>query len=288
MSQKEYITRAYSPLGLYHCNIFKTSDSIFVLDDDLFFSLTRFHGESPDDFYFERRWIYPNEIRLLASIALSVPYNSGKVYSYPDPGAYRIMLDEDEDVQDENVIRRLKDFLVKNINGRNNEFYVTVPPAPIFGGPSYTKNEGVCDIDLQYELFSKIDLTDPLLIRGLGALLKGDLLNKHHIFHTEACISLHIAMEASMHIIFRKLSKEIEKPSPKDASAYISDIFETPNPPDKYFEAFYEDRIKAIHPANRYGTYPYAPLAADDFYILYKDLKSVYLYLITEKINSGW
>lgn len=287
MSQKEYIARAYSPLGLYHCNTFKTSDSVFKLDDDLFFSLTRFHGDSPDDFYFARRWIYPNEIRLLSSIALSVPYNNGKVYSYPDPGAYKFKIDKNEDIQDEEIIERLKSFLIENIKERNTSFWQTVSPAPIFGGPSYKTNENASEVDLQYELFSEIDISDHLLIRGLGALIKGDLLNVHQIFHTEACISLHIAMEASMHLVFKKLSGEIENPSPKDASAFISVIFDNPNPPDKYFEAFYEDRIIAVHPANRFGTYPYAPLAADDFFHLYKDLKSVYLYLITGKIDYG-
>jgi hypothetical protein len=139
----------------------------------------------------------------------------------------------------------------------------------------------------QNEFFNSIDVEDHLLIRGLGALIKGWPLDRHHLFHTEACISLHIAMEASRDIILRRLRASVANPSDVDAANYVARAFGEPESTEHYFAGYYEARIKSVHPTSRYGTFPEPPLAADDFYDLYLSLVAVFRFLIAGKLPSS-
>ncbi|MEX0845965.1 MAG: hypothetical protein WD022_11830 [Balneolaceae bacterium] len=285
---KEIIVRAYSPLGYYPSKSILSFDAALIQHEDLFFSFVKLFRDEPDDYYSEREWLYPVEIKFLSSLVLSVPKKHGKIYSYPDAIGYKVKIEDSKDLTHEDTIQKIKTELITKIKARNSHFWDVAPLGPLFGGPNYQVNTNADNVDYQNEIFTAIDLSNHLLIRGLGGLIKGDLLNIHHIFHTEACISLHIAMEASMYLIYRRLEENGEKPSPEKASKYISEIFGNSNPPKNYFEDFYEDRIKAVHPENRYGTYPDAPLAADDFYDLYKHLKCVYEFLVTGNIDKSY
>jgi hypothetical protein len=127
-----------------------------------------------------------------------------------------------------------------------------------------------------------IDVGDHLLIRGLGALLKANMLGHHPEFLESACMSLWVAMEASLRIIQHKLREAgFERPTAKDAGAYIDRAFENKFESDGYFEDFYDDRIRTVHPESRFGVYPGAPLDADDFYDLHDMLAPLYDFLIT-------
>jgi hypothetical protein len=55
---------------------------------------------------------------------------------------------------------------------------------------------------------------------------------------------------------------------------------------DKYYEEFYEDRIKAVHPNSRFGPAKFTPLYVDDLFMLYNDLLRTFEFLITGKPNS--
>jgi hypothetical protein len=279
------VVRAYMPIGLYPKMALVLSDAAFVIDKGLIFSVVRFKEIELEGFYIESQWLLQEEIRLLSAIALAVENGYGRVYAYPHPIGFRIK-DEGYDLRNEDTLYKLKDILVPKIKEHNNWIWQTVYPPLILGGPEYLFNEHPVDMGRQLQIYNAIDTMDHLLIRGLGALLKSDLLASHRIFHTESCISLHIAMEASMHIILRRLRKTIRNPSALDAQQYLSDAMGEPVYSDyKYFADYYQDRIKAVHPKNYYGTYPDAPLAQDDFYDLYDGLRSTYDFLITGNVR---
>ena len=279
------LLRAYMPLGFYPKNALNSPNSSFVVDNNLIYSVTRFKDVEIESYYIEREWIVPEEIQLLSAIALSVEDDYGKVFAYPHPVGFKLK-DEEYDLSDKRTLEEFGQILLKSLKNDAKKFWLTVDPPIALGGPEYKFNENAYDVNRQIEIYNSIDLRDHLLIRGLGAFLKGDLLSAHHIFHTEACISLHIAMEATLQIILRRLRNTIQNPSNKDASKYICEVFQSQYIPEHYFEDYYTDRIVAVHPSNRVGTFPDAPLAADDFADLYEELRSVYDFLLTGKVRE--
>jgi hypothetical protein len=287
------LVRAYSPLGFYPAETLSHPQGVFVLDDDLIYSAVpefevHIEGHPPD-----RMWINPAEIRLLSALVLSVQHRSGKVYAYPDILPARVELDDQEELTDISTQEYLKEKLVDEISSRESDhnplFYTPVPQPPRFSEHVYQHNENASDLTHQREVLESIDFEDDLLIRGLGALLKSELLNVHQVFHTEACLSLYIAMEASMHIIYRRLEADMENPGPEDASRYLAHAFNNNRMPDRYFGEFYDDRIRTVHPNSvKFGAFPYAPLSADDYYDLYYALRSVYDFLVTGRIDPAF
>lgn len=281
------VLRAYSPLGFYPSEGFRHPEACFFVDEPLIFSAVRFNPVRLSDYHPQREWISPPEVRLLASMSLAIPEGSGVVYGYPDPVGYRIDGGAPDDITGEEFITQAREELRRELKARDSGFWTTVPVPPVFGGPPYDFNSPAWQHSEQNDIFNAIDLEDHLLIRGLGALLKGWMLNRHHLFHTEACISLHIAMEASRDIILRKLRASVSNPSDVDAANYLARAFGEPESTEHYFAGFYEDRIKSVHPASRYGTYPEPPLAADDFFDLYHSLQAVFKFLVTGKVANG-
>lgn len=108
------------------------------------------------------------------------------------------------------------------------------------------------------------------------------MLQRHPLFLEEAILTLFVSLEASFRLVVRKLKSDgINEPTSSDAHDFIERTFNNNRfGPGKYFENYYESRIKSMHPESRYGIYPHAPLMADDFYDLYDDLLDVYAYLI--------
>jgi hypothetical protein len=292
------LLRYYSSVGWYPTQALSHKDASLVVENDLIFSAVRFNEVSLEDYFPEREWLKPEEIRLLSSVALSLPEDCGKVFFFPSSWSYALR-DTGYDLRGKEVLQDLKKRILLEVANFEKErkysseedmhywlsSFVDVPPPPIFGGNRYYIKEVDTDVSRQKEIFEAIVIEDHLLIRGLGALLKGDILHAHSLFHTEACISLHIAMEATLLLILRRLRKDIANPSSKDASKFIGDIFGKYYP-EHYFQDYYEDRIKAVHPANRFGVYPDAPLASDDFYDLYGPLRAVFDFLITGNVRK--
>ena len=48
----------------------------------------------------------------------------------------------------------------------------------------------------------------------------------------------------------------------------------------KYFQEFYEDRVKTIHPVNKFGESPFSPIMHDDFSHLRRSLRSIFAFIV--------
>jgi hypothetical protein len=66
---------------------------------------------------------------------------------------------------------------------------------------------------------------------------------------------------------------------------FIHDAFNDIHRLGRYFEDYYDGRIKTLHPESRYGIFPHAPLAVDDFHFLYDDMLEVYAFLLCGYVN---
>ncbi len=173
---------------------------------------------------------------------------------------------------------------MKNRNGYSFDYSIL----PTFLSKiQYQFNTNVKNLERQFQLFNAINTENKLLIRGLDSLLKSNALYCHPQFLIEACSLLHISMEASYHLVCEKAELNDLKPKlkVKKAQEYLSKIFGNDYEGQKYFESYYEDRIKIVHPINRFGLYSQPPIEPDDFFDLYEDLISLYTYLVVGHIN---
>ena len=111
----------------------------------------------------------------------------------------------------------------------------------------------------------------------------------HREFAEFGVMAMHVAMEASFQMIRERLKREGNPdPSALDAGAWLDGVFNPHIETGKYFGGWYEDRIKTSHPSSRFGTYPYPPLAEDDFFDLRSALHQVYVYLLTGENVMPW
>jgi len=136
------------------------------------------------------------------------------------------------------------------------------------------------------QLIAKISVRDHLMLRGLSAILKADMLNVHREFAEEAQSVLFVAMEVAFQLTLRIIRQSgVEKPSALDAGQFLFSTFPNELPGRRFFEDYYDDRIRAFHPYSRFGTFAFPPMNAGDFYGLRAGLISMFQFLIT---NEQW
>ena len=142
-------------------------------------------------------------------------------------------------------------------------------------------------MDRQSLYFAGISTRDYVMLRGISALIKSDMLSSYYEFFEEATVSAFIAMEASFRLITRKLEAEgVANPTAREAAKWLFDHFDkpmgiAPNGVERYFEEFYEQRVMTLHPASRFGDTPYAPVSHADYYHLRRALREILGYLAT-------
>jgi hypothetical protein len=122
-------------------------------------------------------------------------------------------------------------------------------------------------------------------MRGLGALLRADRCWQHLEIADAAALQLYVALDASFQMILRLLREQgVSNPTALDAGAFVdAEVFNQRHGPGSYFEDFYEDRIKTMHPSSRFGVFASPPIDADDYYFLRYALVEVYHWLITKQ-----
>jgi hypothetical protein len=160
----------------------------------------------------------------------------------------------------------------------------TVPP-PACGGPAYQWREAGVNVDNVLNVVCATQLNDHLLMRGLGALLRADMCWQHIEIADAAALQLYVALDASFQMILRLFREQgVSNPTALDAGGLVNaEVFNQRHGPGSYFEDFYEDRIKTMHPSSRFGMFATPPVDADDYYFLRYALVEVYHWLITKQ-----
>jgi len=152
---------------------------------------------------------------------------------------------------------------------------------PKFGGRPYEFVPDVSDIADQQHVLDKLTSADPVILRGVNCLLKGRLAFQHQESGEAASIYLWIALDAAHSLVLRIL-RNAGNPNPtsQDAAKYFQDISGLGMHWEKFFEDDYENRIRAIHPDNRFGAESIPQFLAHDFLELNDDLFPLYRHLI--------
>lgn len=132
------------------------------------------------------------------------------------------------------------------------------------------------------ECLALLETADPVMLRGIGSLIKAQMAWRHGEFADAACIYLWIALDAAHSLTLQKLRESgIQNPTSKDASDHFDEIAGFETPWEKFFEEDYENRIRALHPDNRFGAEARPQFLADDFYELNHLLVPYFAYLVT-------
>jgi hypothetical protein len=279
----------FEPRGLYPSGTLFVPNGFFHADEDIAFSVVV--GESwdaldPDAPFSEFSWASPQELRLIASLILCERREDAYIRLYPIV-RYGPLLDiEQADFSQSAIVLEAKSLLLDR--ARTSK-------------PGLTQDRIVCCLDKPYSLvkpdrygfdrllafWDGLSPTDYVLLRGMYALMKSDMLSCHYEFSEEAIVSLYIALDASFSLVVRKLKSEgISNPTAHDAALWLHRHFDQPfglpEPcvTEKYFHEFYEQRVMTLHPASRYGDLPYAPIMHDDISHLRRSLREIFAYLV--------
>ncbi len=252
-----------------HCRSeeFRHRNAVYVAKQDCAFIIVRQSQRNQKGVFSELTWLYPEEVRLLGTIALSIAEEKGMIFLAPGE---RVALDIAPraplylPIVLRAAERRARSILASDYPGAHYELYSWC---------GYQQ-------DFDHALFEAIDPSDDLVIRGLYCLLKGARLMLEPDFGEEAVMNVQIAREASLELIREHLLSQGNKnPSFKDAHAYLSHMMGKGLA--DFFEHQHELWVTMKHPSSAFGPVWLPPLMADDFYDTYKSLVSVYRHILT-------
>ncbi|MFA0026295.1 hypothetical protein AB4369_25690, partial [Vibrio sp. 10N.261.49.A5] len=243
-----HTVRLLSPMGLYPNESVIIGNSIAYFGNDISFVITPL--DDVESNYSEVAWLKLNEIRLLSSILLSI--DDGMLLLHPHPHLHYIKINNE--VSPSDILDLLRSHLFQAIavpnshqDIRGHKFleqnpynYNSSVDLPIVGEQRYRHRDNCINLEVLLKLHAQIDITDKLLMRALATLLRSSLLMCYSHLLEEAINSTFISLDASFSMVQRRLrALGNSSPSSKDASEFISNVFNTDGP-EKYFQCYYE------------------------------------------------
>lgn len=277
--------RLMSPLGMYPEQSFGHHDAAYHFATDATLTIVRAAPHPIQaNCYSEVEWAYSEEICFLAAIALARADGEPPVTPYPLPEAFPVNLSDEVSLEDRTLQSEIKAAVLAQLSQRMSRPQADRARSPILP-PSLSGTEyigsGSGFIFQHYEaLVRGMDPSNALLVRGLSTWLRSAMLASHYWFIEEAITTLFISMEASFRLVLRRLQAEgISNPTAVDAAAFVGKVFNE-DPLERYFSGYYDSRVMSMHPESRFGVFPFAPLAVDDYYHLHGSLRALYAYLV--------
>lgn len=287
-----YSVRLFDPRGQYPAGRIANPNALYWGASDLTFMATwsePWDWHKRDMPYTEMDWATPQELRLLGSILLCEEEDGPRICFYP-VHRFSMRLDaEDLNLESSWVATRIKASIIDR-SWRPDMRMGEGALLECQKGEYRLYKKSCLEIARQPEFFQKISTEDYLLLRGVGALLKADMLARHYEFFEEAIVIIFIALEASFQMVLRELRQSgMVEPTSADAAAWLHKTFDEPfglEPVERYFQEFYDQRIMTLHPVSRLGVTPYAPLLHDDYSHLRRSIPAIFAYLLTGRHSS--
>ena len=262
--------RFLSNVGFYPRGTVNEKDGFYHIDDQIGFIAVHTDEKRTHDYWSELTFFAFEEIRFLSAILLSMRPDHGVLHIYPGPAYVVPPISSPDDIHAR----------VRSIAADLGERLAL----PSGGGRSYEFSQQQIDATLYEKLAAQIPICDELMLRGLSAILKADMLQTRREFGEEAISLLYVAMEVAFQLTLRILREEgISSPTALDAGDFLYRTFPHEIPGIRFFEDYYDDRIKTLHPKSRFGTFAFPPVLASDSYGLRGGLISMYQYLITRE-----
>ena len=293
-SSLRYRVTPFSAAGHYPRGIFSFPTSAFVADEEVVFAVTHCSTwRSREDLpYSEVDWMKPELVRLLGSLMFCERFTERRCWFYPRVHTDVILGNDHLDLQDHGCISQIKAAVIGD--KRFTSPALSKSEWQGIGAEGFLFDAGELSIDLCDAYWQRISTSNLLLMRGIQALVKCDMLAKHEEFQEESAIAAFIALDASFEMIRRHLQSEgIPNPSAADAATWFHNAFDAhlgyPPPADgKFFGDFYPQRIQTLHPGSRLGDAPFAALSIDDRIHLRQSLPGLFAYLLTGVHSPDW
>ena len=277
-----FYVRMMSPLGLYPDKDIILDDACLIATPEICFSIIRIKEE--DWGFSEVDSLTPQEIPLLGSLLLP------RVGSpYPVHGV-TLEANHHKYIGPE-CIQECRTHLLLDLEEQKEHEWpsAVIHRPPILGGNAYDLADYSDRIPRIRECLLHLESAGPIVKRGVASLLKAQMAWRHGEFADAACIFLWIALDAAHSLTLQKLREGgINNPTSKDASDYFNKIIGFETPWEKFFEEDYENRIRAIHPDNRFCAESRPQFLADDFLELNDLLIPYFMFLVSGTfLNRG-
>lgn len=284
-----YRVKLFRPTGVYPTGTFCTPGALFHADHDVAFAVTSGKTWRHESFalpYSEADWLAPELLRLLGALMFTERFPTGlRCWFYPATYGEFLVEDGSLDTADPLTARSVKRALERTVDNRLWPSHVRDFWMHYAEKEFHLFDRSELREDLMADYWHSIDTSNYLLLRGIQALIKSDMLAMHPEFLEESSIATFIALDASFQLVLRHLrATGLQNPTAKDAGTWVYETFDKPlgvhgGKEFKFYEEFYEDRVQTLHPASRYGDMPFAPVSVSDRRHLRQSLPSVLSYL---------
>lgn len=249
------------PLGVLAAEDFAWS-AVQLSDVGLSYSSTSDRDGAPTG---EISWLTPQEIRFFAAATLAEahPRTNGRLRILTRDWYH--LLDLEEPVTSARLVAESRALAadrfhhLEMLRGHDG----SEMDEPDSGRPPDT-----LDTDYTAEtkrLLDRMDVTDPLLHRGLYKLVMATELRRYHKFLEESMLSALISREAALELLRRKLSAATGKRLKlDDVLAHIAVTFATGEPFASVLQSDWEARLVIAHPVSVHGQHWSPPVEADE------------------------
>ena len=263
VSSLRYRVTPFKASGIYPRGVFRSPSAAFLADDEIIFAVThcstwRSRVDLP---YSEVDWLNPELIRMIGSLMFCEKFTDRRCWFYPHVYADVLLVNSSLDLTREDCIQEIKSVVAKEPFFIYPDLGADATKCVSSMGYLFDANE--LDIDMRDTYWDLISTSNLLLMRGIQALIKCDMLAMHPEFQEEAAIAAFIALDASFEMVRRHLRAQgISNPSSSDAARWLHDIFDGPlglSLPEEaqFFGDFYAQRIQTFHPGSRFGDSPF-------------------------------
>lgn len=282
------VVRIYSPAGTYWNQSFSNASAYYQASKDLVLTACHFdRNDHKGDYYSEFDEPTVEEVSLIASLMLALDWDDGAFLMYPLLAS--VGFSEKLDLTDEYHQKALINDISSCVNFDNLPPWSQSLAPPAYGGRDYCFYDKPLPKETVERIYTAIDTKNYVLLRGLSAFIKAGMIIHHQEIYDAAQYAAYVALDASHQVLLEKLRcKGISNPNTKDAAKSVADAFGYEHQGETYFEEFYEDRIRLMHPKNRFGNYPYVTLSHCDYYQLHHRLREVFKWLILNESASKY
>jgi len=280
--QHGYRLRLMSPLGTYPDVTFLGPNAALVVTPDICFSMVSLPSDWKYDDFSEVDPLPPSEIPLLGALMLAVDEGEQYITPYPTHQAIDLRATPSHQLDAAAVDeggRWMRAYVKRH--KLEIDFRDLIHRPPVAGGVQYDLIEsGHRNLHVS-KILDLLQSADQVTLRGLSSLVKANMAWEHGEFREAACVSLWISLDAIHSLIRARLIREGKtNPTSQDASNYIASHYGI-NFEDSIFEDDYENRIRVIHPDNKFGAEARPQLLADDFYELRHRVIELFHFLVT-------
>lgn len=197
--EQHYRVVLFSHVGMYPRGTVCMPNALFHADDDIVFAVT--HGcswyKSNDTLpYSEVDWMEPELVRLLGAFIMSErPWGNLQTRFYPVSHRTFVLNETAVDLMNPRTAQAIKKALVNTIDNRLWPKYVQAFWSLHHGKEFVLFDPSELCMEALPLLWKAIRTDNHLVMRGMQALVKSDMLGHHHEFQEEGTIATFIALD---------------------------------------------------------------------------------------------